>query len=87
MGSESPLQFPCDMPIKVFGRSAEGFKANVLAIVRAHRPTLADEDVRQRTSRGGSYVSLTVNVRVESRAQADALYRDLTAADDVLMVL
>ena len=85
-GEPLPL-FPCDFPIKIFGRNAPGFRASVLSIVRSHCRTLSEEDVRERASRGGRYLSLTVTVRMRDRAHADAIYRALTASDSVLMVL
>lgn len=87
MSEEPPPIFPCDFPIKIFGRNAPDFRAAVLKIVRSHCRTLRDEDVRERASRAGRYLSLTVTVRMRDRAQADTIYRELTASDRVLMVL
>jgi putative lipoic acid-binding regulatory protein len=82
---ETPLlAFPCELPIKVFGRNEQGFRDAALAIVRAHYDEwrLAEQQSRQ-----GSYLSLTITVRAESRAQIDAMYRDLVASDEILMVI
>ena len=81
------MSFPCDLPIKIFGRNAPDFRSAVLAIIRAHAAALRDEDVRERFSRAGRFLSLTVTVRMRDRAHADAIYRSLTASDRVLMVL
>jgi putative lipoic acid-binding regulatory protein len=85
---DSLISFPCDLPVKVFGRNDPAFRGAALAIVRRHFESF-DEELRlsERTSRGDRYLSLTVTVRAESRAQMDALYRELTASEDVLMVL
>ena len=85
--SDSPLVFPCDFPIKVFGRMASGFEARALDIVRRHDPGFDASGMRQRASRRGNYLAVTFVVRAESRAQLDALYRELSACDDLLMVL
>ena len=80
---ESPLKFPTDLPIKVFGRNDREFRAAVVGIIESHYGsayTLAEVESRQ-----ASYVSLTVTVRAESRAQIDAVYRDLVAHERVLM--
>ena len=87
MSEDSPLVFPCDIPVKVFGRNDEAFRATVRAIMRAHFADLSDEQIAERPSRADSYLSLTIVVRAESRAQIDAAYRELTAHDDVMMVL
>ena len=81
------MQFPCDLPIKVFGRNDADFPDAVYAIVKAHVPTLERSDITQQTSRKGRFVSLTINIRVQSRAQVDAVYEDLSANDGVLMAL
>jgi hypothetical protein len=86
-GGESPFDFPCDLPIKIVGRNDSGFRDSALAIVRAHVADAPDSRVTERLSRKGGYVSITVTVRVESRAQADAVYRDLSAHERILMVL
>ena len=82
---ESLIEFPSDLPIKVFGRNDPGFRGAVLAIVEAHYGAVYT--VAEQESKQGSYVSLTVTVRAESRVQIDALYRDLVASDLVLMAL
>lgn len=87
MSDDSPLNFPCDIPIKVFGPNSADFKAGVLDIVRGHWAELEDERVAERRSRGGSYVSLTITVYAESRDQIDAAYRELTESEQILMVL
>lgn len=86
-GNGSPFDFPCDIPVKVFGRNEEAFREAVLGIVRAYFPEFGHDDLRERSSRQGRYLSITLNVWVESRAQIDALYTALTGHDDVLMVL
>lgn len=87
MNDESPLSFPCDIPIKVFGRNTPEFRDCVLTIVREHWSELDDERVAERSSRGGSYLSLTITVFAESRDQIDSAYRELTANNQILMVL
>lgn len=86
VSDDSPFRFPCDIPIKVFGRNAAAFRETALAIIRSHAG-VADGQVAERASRSGTYLSLTVTVRLETRAQADAVYRELSAHDQVLMVL
>jgi putative lipoic acid-binding regulatory protein len=84
---DSALTFPCDLAIKVFGRNARELRNAALAIVRTHSPDVGEDAVVERVSRQGTYLSLTITVRVESRAQADAIYSALSAHDDILMVL
>lgn len=85
--NESLLEFPCDLPIKVFGRNDARFRAAALEIVRAHYADVTAEDVGEQISRRGSYLSLTITVRASSRDEVDALFRELSASDEILMVL
>ncbi|HVY65194.1 MAG TPA: DUF493 domain-containing protein [Gammaproteobacteria bacterium] len=83
--SESLLKFPTDVPVKVFGRNEHAFRSAAIEIVRAHygeRHTVVEQ-----LSRKGNYLSLTITVRAESRAQIDAMYEDLVAHDDIIMVI
>ena len=82
---ESLLEFPSDIPIKVFGRNEPEFRHAVLAIVEVHYG--AAYSVAEQQSKQGSYASLTITVRAESRAQIDAVYKDLVAHELVLMAL
>jgi putative lipoic acid-binding regulatory protein len=82
---ESLLQFPTELPVKVFGRNDPAFREAVIKIVEAHYGqayVLAEQQSKQ-----ASYSSFTSTVRAESRAQVDALYRDLVAHELVLMAL
>jgi len=87
MSDGSLLTFPCKLSVKVLGRNAEAFRNAAGEIVRAHYDNLEQGQVAEQFSSNGSFLSLTFTVRVESRDQVDALYRDLTASADVLMVL
>jgi putative lipoic acid-binding regulatory protein len=84
---ESPLQFPCDFPVKAIGRADCALDLEVVSLVRRHAPDLGEGAVSSRTSRKGNYVSVTVVVHATSRTQLDAIYRDLTACDLVIMAL
>jgi uncharacterized protein len=84
---ESPLEFPCDYPVKVMGRHTADFRAQVLAALAAEAGGSAAPRVEERLSRDGTFVSLTCIVRVASRADLDRLYRRLHATGLVLYSL
>jgi putative lipoic acid-binding regulatory protein len=84
---QSLLEFPTAFPIKIMGKAADGFAQAVLDVVLAHAPDFDPESMEMRASRGGNYVSLTCTIRATSRAQLDALYRDLTGHPMVRLVL
>ncbi len=85
--TNTPLEFPCDFPVKVMGSDTDGFAAEITGIIARHLPPESTGSIQHRPSRNGRYVSLTVEVRVESRQQLDAIYRDLHASEWVLMTL
>lgn len=85
--SESLLEFPCDFPLKVMGRKSESFLELVVGMVAAEAGPVDQARIRSRESRDGNFVALTITVRTESQAQLDAIYRALSAHDQVLMVL
>lgn len=84
---DSLLEFPCDFPIKAMGRSDSGFEAKALAIVRSHVPDFDAANMRSAVSRKGNYISVTFDLRATSQEQLDELYRELTACEELLMVL
>jgi putative lipoic acid-binding regulatory protein len=87
MSDETLLEFPCDFPIKIMGRSSDDFVARVLALVESHAGPVAEGRFSQRPSRDGNFLALTVVIEAQSKAQLDALYAELSAHELVLMVL
>jgi putative lipoic acid-binding regulatory protein len=84
---ESLLAFPCDFPIKIMGATQPGFAQAVAEVVQRHAPDFDASTMEMRSSRLGSYLSLTVTVRAQSREQLDALYRELCDHPMVKIVL
>ena len=81
------LHFPCEFVIKVFGMSSDEFEVNVLGIIRNHVKELSENSIKNRTSKDGKYLALTITMPVDSREQLDAIYRELSSNPHVLMVL
>ena len=87
MTSESLLQFPCDFPLKVMGRHNDDFRSVALGVVHRHVRQDAVLSIEERPSKDGKYLSLTYNIKADSKEQMDALYRELTSCEKVLIVL
>ena len=85
--AESPLKFPTEFPIKVMGRTQDGFAQTIVTVVQKHAPDFEPATVEMRASSAGKYLSLTCTINAISREQLDNLYRDLTAHPMVVMVL
>ena len=83
----SPLQFPCAFPIKIMGKTQEGFADAILEIVLRHAPDFDAASMTMKASSGAKYLSLTCTVNATSRQQLDDLYRELSGHPLVVMVL
>ena len=83
----SLIEYPCDFPIKVLGRTQAGFAQTVLEIVRTHAPDFDGSTIDMKSSRQGKYLSVTCVIRATSRQQLDDLYRALCDHPMVVMVL
>jgi putative lipoic acid-binding regulatory protein len=81
------FEFPCDFPLKVLGRRSDDFRSIVLGIVQKHAGAIDAGAIEERPSRDGNYLSLTCTFAAQSREQLDALYRELTSCERVLVVL
>jgi uncharacterized protein len=84
---EVGLTFPTAFPIKIMGRTQDGFAQAVLDVVLRHVPDFDSASMEMRASRQGKYLSLTCTINATSREQLDALYRELSAHPQVVMVL
>jgi len=85
--NESLLEFPCLFPIKALGHSRCDVKSVVVDILQRHVSGWESATIKQRPSKNGKYVSVTVSFEANSRAQLDAIYQDLTASEFILMAL
>lgn len=85
--TESLFEFPCDFPIKAMGKNGADFDAIVVEIVRRHVSDIREGAVTTRSSKAGTYLSVTVMIEATSREQLDAIYQSLTDHPEVLMAL
>jgi putative lipoic acid-binding regulatory protein len=83
----SLIEFPCEFPLKIMGRTQAGFAQAIAAVVVRHDPAFDVASVEMRSSKHGKYLSLTCTVTATSREQLDALYRELCDHPMVVMVL
>ncbi len=84
---EQLLEFPVDFPLKVMGRRVDEFAQTVASIVLEHVPDFDPSTIELRASSKGSYLSVTVIVRVQSREQLEQLYVSLATHPLVSIVL
>lgn len=84
---ESIIEFPCDFTIKVMGRADNNFEKIALAIIKQHFPNFRQTQLQKKLSKDNHFLSLSITVYAESKAQLDALYQELTSVKEILMVL
>ena len=84
---ETLLEFPCDFPLKIMGATRDDFAQTIVAVVLKHAPDFDPAGVAMRPSKAGNYLSLTCTIRATSKAQLDALYRELSSHPLVRVVL
>ena len=84
---EQLLEFPVDFPLKVMGRRVDDFAQQISDLVRTHVPGFDPATIELRPSSQGNWLSLTLTVHIESRAQLEALYRELGTHPLVRIVL
>ena len=87
MAEPSLLEFPCEFPLKIIGFQRAGYAQAILEVVRHHAPDYDGTTMEMRPSSKGKYLSLTCTVHATSRAQLDALYRELCDHPLVVRVL
>ncbi len=89
MAEEQPslIEYPCDFPIKIMGKSQADFTQNVLEIVKHHAPDFDDATLETKISRNGTYTSITCTINATSRSQLDALYQALSDSPLISMAL
>lgn len=71
----------------MMGRNDTLFRASALTIIQQHYPNITQADLDQKLSKNAQYLSLTLNIVAQNQPTLDALYRDLSASPNILMVL
>ncbi len=87
MNDVSVLKFPAEFPVKIMGRDTPEFHAAVEAILARHVAPVSELSISRQPSREGRFISLTVTFTARDREQLDALYRELSGHELVLMAL
>ncbi|MCK5898175.1 MAG: DUF493 domain-containing protein [Methylococcales bacterium] len=89
MSEERPslLEFPCQFPIKVMGRTELEFDLLVIEIIRQHVDNLTADAIKTRASKSKTFVSVTVTIEATSQQQLDNIYQQLNDHSQVIMTL
>ena len=81
------IEFPCDYPIKVLGRSSEALESTVYEVVERHAPGFDQQTITVNASSKGTFTSLTITITATGPDQLEALHQDLLATGHVKMVI
>ena len=81
------IEFPCDYPIKVLGRSHDSFQSVIIEVFERHAPGFDQGSIAVKGSSKGTFTSLTITITATGPEQLDALHRDLRATGMVQMVI
>lgn len=84
---EQLLEFPVEFPLKIIGARVDEFADTITGVVLAHAPDFDPRTARMRVSSKGTWLSVSVTVKAQSRAQLQALHDALTGHPLVRMVL
>lgn len=85
MSEKSPIDFPCDFVIKVMGVADDRFESVAMEIAERHCKKVHTDKTTKRYK--GNYVSITLLVHLENKAQMDSLYQELRERPEILMAL
>lgn len=85
---EKPLmEFPCDYLLKAIGTGPRDLEDIVMNVLQHHLEDISGVTCSSRPSAKGKYLSVSVEFRAESRAQLDAIYRELGRHTRIRMCL
>lgn len=84
---ESLIDFPCDFMIKAMGKTDSNFHEDVIAIGHRHDPKFSRARAAARTSKNGTYTSVSLTVYAENKPHLDKIYQDLFDNEHVLWAI
>lgn len=71
------FNFPCDYPIKVFGKKCLEFENAAIEIISKHSGEIHPQSITKKDSSKGTYTALTIRIIATSRQQIDKINSDL----------
>lgn len=84
---ETLMKFPCDFPIKIVSNIHFDLETFATNVVHTHAPKMEYIPATTNQSSKGNYQAVTIIIKATSQQQIDAIYKDLTANKNVIMVL
>src|SRR2546429_9083045 len=75
--TETLLEFPCAFPMKIVGRTEDGFAQTVLEVVLRHAPDFDSASMEMRASREVSTLARCTNLHRSAGELRSAAHREL----------
>jgi putative lipoic acid-binding regulatory protein len=85
--SESLIEFPCHLPVKVMGHHAPDFREQMIAAIANEHGPVEDHHINVKLSRDERFISLTITVYVTDHDQLRRIYGAMHATGLVLYAL
>ena len=84
---EATHSFPCNIMVKVIGRSEDGFLGRVVAALRLCQQLEEDPSYRSRETPNGLHVAVTFEPYVETAEEVLVIYDHIRTVRGVVMVM
>lgn len=81
------IEFPCEYPIKVLGRSGENFELIIFSVFDEFASGFDRSSATTNVSKKGTFSSITITITATGVDQLDALHKGLLATGIVKMVI
>ncbi len=81
------LDYPCEFPLKVIGKTSADFETIATKLLRQHLTIDEQINVKYNPSKKNTYVSLTLTFNAQSREQLETIYQCLHDCPEVVMTL
>lgn len=85
--SDEIFNFPCDYPIKIFGKNCDELKPAISAIIEKSSGKISPQQISEKVSGKGNYIAITVRIMATDRVQIDTINAALFACPIVVYVL
>ena len=88
--SDEPIEglvFPCDFPLKMFGKNNKQFLDAVHTVITNHIPREEWVSSKENLSRNMNYIGYTVVLNVQSKMQLEAIITDINNCPDIIMAI
>ncbi len=81
------IEFPCQYPIKIIGKSTDNFDLMIIEAINPHLPSRFEGTLETRHSEQGNYTAITIEITATGEQQLKDIFTALKKIESVIMVL